>query len=705
MTAKQGADRTGGIRVASFDVFDTVITRAVGSPEAAFLLLGRRLYRRRLIHCTPETFARARIEAERRAYRNARGECGLEAIYTELGQALGLSEAEGSQLATLEQALEAEILRVVPGASERISSARALGSRVVFISDTYLPSAFLQQQLAQHGLLTAGDGCYASCEHQMSKRSGTLFREVLRLEGVGPPSMSHEGNSQESDVVPALETGIGARLFDHANLNRYEELLEQHSYASEGLSSAFAGASRMARLAVSVAGPREEALRNVAAGVAAPALVGFVLWLLRRADKLGLERLYFISRDGQVLLQIARQLVKATGLRCDLRYLYGSRQAWNLPAVHVGSEDELAWIWDTTDYLSVRSLLARLDLRPEQVAEELSAVGCPESDWDKTLGPAERRALGDLLQTDRPRRLVLDQAGGRRKVLLRYLAQEGVLDSPAWGLVDLGWYGSMQNALSAVLSDLGASVPVGFYFALWKGAIVDACSDRREAYYFDEHRRLGYSGVVPDLIPLMETFCVADHGTVVRLEEQGEGIGPVLNGSLNQKALGWGLPLVRRTIDAFVDNLLLDPDLVNPWADVRDAITDVLQAFWLRPTVAEARAWGSFPWEDGLGAETYSNSLAGSYTWSDLLRCLGSLRVLPHHRASWIAGSLAVSPAEVRIPLQVLRQARWRLRSLGTQLRKSPLPKSPLPKSPLRKNPSHKNPLRKNPSHKSPDPE
>ena len=37
------------ISVESFDVFDTVLTRAVGSPEAVFLVLGRRLAQQSLI--------------------------------------------------------------------------------------------------------------------------------------------------------------------------------------------------------------------------------------------------------------------------------------------------------------------------------------------------------------------------------------------------------------------------------------------------------------------------------------------------------------------------------------------------------------------------------------------------------------------------------------------------------------------------------
>jgi len=48
--------------ISTFDVFDTVITRAVVAPAAVYLLLGRRLSSVGLVNCTPEAFAHARAD-------------------------------------------------------------------------------------------------------------------------------------------------------------------------------------------------------------------------------------------------------------------------------------------------------------------------------------------------------------------------------------------------------------------------------------------------------------------------------------------------------------------------------------------------------------------------------------------------------------------------------------------------------------------
>jgi hypothetical protein len=423
-----------------------------------------------------------------------------------------------------------------------------------------------------------------------------------------------------------------------------------------------AGASRLARLKTLAGSPEEAAVRDVVAGVVAPTLVGFALWILQRAQQRGLKRLYFISRDGQILLEVARRLAEILDLSLETRYLYGSRQAWNLPAIATGSDQELAWIWDRTDFLSIESLLARVGIEPQQVSQHLEAAGLNREDWNRNLSASKRSALKHLFQESDVQTLILNHAKQKRQVLLRYLLREGVLDSISWGLVDLGWFGSMQNALSAVLAETGRTVPVGFYFALWKGEIADQCAANREAYYFDQRLGLGFIDRVPDLIALIEMFCAADHGTVIDFIEQDGDIHAVLKETRNQKVIDWGLPLVRQTVACFIDNLFLHPDYVNPWADVREGTSDVLRAFWLKPSPLEAKAWASFPWEDGLGRETYSNQLAKRFDWKDVANIFYTRRVEPHHRAYWFAGSVALSPPMIRLTVisldSILRASR-----------------------------------------------
>ena len=263
-----------GTRIASFDVFETLLVRRAGSPDAIFLMLGNRLRHRGLIDCTPEVFARARKSSARRAERNIGQRCTLQDIYRELASSLSLSEATTNQLMRVEHSLEADLLQPVPEGAQRVKAARQRGDRIVFLSDMYLTSAFIQEQLLRHGIWQDGDRVYVSHEYGSSKRSGGLYDELLRQEAVPSSHVHHYGNHFPSDVETARELGLSSDHFDDGNLNRHEQVLDRHAWATEGLSSALAGASRQARLAVSVSTPKERSLRDLAAGVVAPIIIG-----------------------------------------------------------------------------------------------------------------------------------------------------------------------------------------------------------------------------------------------------------------------------------------------------------------------------------------------------------------------------------------------------------------------------------------------
>lgn len=64
--------------------------------------------------------------------------------------------------------------------------------------------------------------------------------------------------------------------------------------------------------------------RTVGAIVVGPLLVAFSRWLAGKCDALGVERLYFLARDGQVMMRVFTALYPERASRC--RYLLASRR-------------------------------------------------------------------------------------------------------------------------------------------------------------------------------------------------------------------------------------------------------------------------------------------------------------------------------------------------------------------------------------------
>jgi FMN phosphatase YigB (HAD superfamily) len=657
------------IELACFDVFDTALTRTAGAPESVFLMLGRLLTRRGLVSCTPEAFAHARATAATRAYRNQgphRASVRLANIYQEVGIALHLEPAQLKMVMGLEQQLEARLLRPVPTTCQSIREARQQGRRIAFVSDMYLSGRYIRQQLKRHGLWQQGDQCHVSCEEQEEKGTGTLFNKILRHEGLAPESVIHHGNDRHCDLEGARKAGIKAVHLDVANLNRYEQQLDGQGPASEGLAAAMAGASRMARLRVSAKSEHERSLRDVTAGVAAPTLAGYVLWILKRAESLHLQRLYFVSRDGQVLLDMARQLQPRLGLSIELRYLYGSRKAWNLAAISEITEQRLDWVWDFTDFVSLRTLLAPLNLHPAEIGPSLESCGFSKQDWSRNLIHQERLLLKKHILSDTSiHKAILAKALEQRHILLRYFSQEGLLDSIPSAMVDIGWRGSMYYSLIDLLRIASQQPPTGFYFGML-GSNIDWGPHRPESYFCNDQEKTGWLGIpggrhlqmlgdqhMPSrgLVLMAEIFCFADHGTVIGYQEKGGEVKPILRGETNQPVIDWGLPLIRQTIRCFIENLELDPELINPWGDVRQPIAGLLKTFWRQPTLAEAQSWGRCPYDDGLGkTQTLWCQLALPYGWGHVLTAFWQQRFKPH-RLIWFEGAMELTPPAIRFCL------------------------------------------------------
>jgi FMN phosphatase YigB (HAD superfamily) len=662
------------MQISSFDVFDTVLTRAVGDPKIIFLLLGKQLSKESFIECTSEAFAYSRIGAQYRAYKNIGERYTLHHIYVELAVALQLNDEKQMEVMRRELELESELIRAVQISRKNIQSARDRGDHVVFMSDMYLPTTFIQEQLARHSFWQEGDELYVSNEYGKSKATGDLFRKLIARKKILPMNLFHWGNDLRVDVQGAKKVGGNAQHFEEGNLNRYEQLLESHSRATEGLTSAMAGASRLARLQIPTSNFHEQALLDVAAGVVAPTLVGYVLWVLLQAQKIGLKRLYFVSRDGQILLEIARRLIDKLDIDCELHYIYGSRLSWNLPALASLNEEQAeqmlkrpSWILDTTSTLSLRDFWARVNIAPEEIEDFLASVGFQKENWERALSTHDQQALHPLLDDRKVKDLILQKAVQQHKILINYLSQEKLLDTTPKGVVDLGWFGSSYDSLYPILKSKNATLDIGLFFGLRSNTQKNQNSSKK-GYFFDERLQIGHRWALPEMgiVPL-EMFCAADHGTVISFIEEDGKAQPVFKEKHNQRVIDWGLPLVRTAVNYFAENLILEASLVNPYADVREASADVLKLFWLSPSESEATAWGDFPWEKGHSDKT--DSLAKSYSGIDVAKSFITTR-LTSNQSVWTEGAIARSSLPIRKTIQGFRRFRQSILAIKSKILK-----------------------------------
>ncbi len=630
--------------MASFDVFDTLLVRRVGAPEAVFDVLAQRLE----LPVAPDVFASARHRAEVRLEGLLGRHPTLAEVYAEVSDALLLPAERVAELVQAEEALDLELVTPLPGADALVEAARAAYDRVLFLSDTPHSEDFVRTLLTRAGLARTEDlvRTSAGCPH--SKSRGGLFTAVAQE--LWPATFTHLGDNRRSDVAAARAEGWAASWAPLGRLTRYEQILERHADASASTTSWLAGAARLAR-AESARDGVLTPIAEVASGVLGPILVGYALWVAGEARRRGIKRLYYVARDGHVMLQAARPVLARLAPELELRYLHGSRQPWIFGA---SATDEVAlqrWVTPRRDF-TARTTLSRVGLAVEE-AHALS--GHPLTDprrADVALSADERTQLAELIRSAPLDEVVRRNADLTAQQTLAYLAQEGILDGVPYALVDAGWEGRTAAAFDQLVRRGGGTQAEHFVI----GMLPSAADPREESgvrmtpWLFDRqrHPRDWADFQAPNL--LIEMMCAGTTGRTLGYKVGDDGVRPVLAAPDNDPVLQWGLPEMQAVAVRTAELAAAYLPSGSAHVDLRPAVAEVMRAFWLHPTDAEAHAWGSFPWEEEIWPPFVP--VAQRLTTPDVVARLRRGDRQIRRNNSWRAGSAAVSSPPWRMLLK-----------------------------------------------------
>jgi FMN phosphatase YigB (HAD superfamily) len=589
------------LKIASYDVFDTLLTRRVCEPKTVFYFIGNAARMRGIITLTPDAFRKARVEAESLARIGVPdGEVAVEEIYQVLGRIIGSTDSQLQEIMTLELAWERRMILQIPGAKEAVEADRQAQREIHFISEMYLPAEFLEDLLREHGFMRDGDLLWVSNSHRASKRSGKLYSIVLKASSVCPAQVLHFGNDWLADVVAPQKLGLKVGYRPHANPSHYECLLERRSVETNGWTSLLAGTGRMVRLQ-----PMEDArimeLRRVTANVVCPVLMGYVLWILQRAKNLGLQRLYFVSRDGYVPFLLAKHVAATVMPTLECRYFYGSRQAWHLAGLSEVDENALVWMLGHCDGLTCGSLLERMALSWED-CQECAPDVCkvmirPENPVTENV----RKVMGLALTTDSGLlRAIMAKTGEKRKLVRDYAVQEGLSNSVPTGMVEIGWSGRTRASFERALGIKDVEHLHWFYFGILNEAKLH---DHQRVHYFLHGPEL-QRPEIPSLPVVIESFCLALHGSVTGYRREGGEVVPLFREGIEEQLDTWGRSEVFKAIQDFLNWLPVElgsfPDIGN----MAEATRELAISFCLNPSAADARTWGSIPFEHDQAAKT-----------------------------------------------------------------------------------------------------
>ncbi len=656
--------------IASFDVFDTLLTRRVGSPNAVFLLLGKTLLKKGTIDCTAQEFAYSRQEAQNLSLSKAEGkDFSLAQIYNELSLSLHLNEEQAQFILSEELAMEGLLLIPVPGALERVEREETAGKEIIYISDMYLPSYFIKEQLKKYRFPSA-ERIYVSNEYAKTKSSGALFNHIATELKLGPEKFFHFGDHAKSDFEVPIRLKWNAQHYKEIRPNRYEKLLNDRTWQTDGMSAAMAGASRYSRLSTKVTNSHERYIRDISAGVVGPVFTGFILWLLRKSVESNIKTLYFLARDGQIYHKMAEVLVRKLNLDLKLKYLYASRKAWRFAALtSIEEEDFKSWILVKKGNFTVSQVFKRVNLIARDFDAILKAHGFPEENWNNKLLASQIPLLKNVLKTDEVNRAILAKAKEQRAYLLQYLKQEGLTDGDTYAIVDIGWTGTSQDNLAKILQHVNMPAPAGYYFALKDKGFHTDVYGKKEGFIIDQSLKTGYVVDFIGLGSLIESFCHADHGSLSYYNIVDNRVTPVLEHEKNERVIKWGLHLSQETLCSFCEHLFVDQKLINPYKNLVVLVMMVMKNFGRKPNYNEASTWGSLMFECNQ-EETKWSKLSKPYALKEVIQALKYGR-LYSDSFQWAEGCLVLTPKWTQYTLRIAaKTGRLIRRSLGMTVSK-----------------------------------
>lgn len=517
------------VKVLSLDVFDTVVWRRVREPVDAFVLVGERLRDAGMLpaHVPPDVFAALRCRAEVQA-REIEEEATLAEIYAQPALAF-LDAAQRTSAAAIEVDVEAEVVMPDLDVAELVHAARAAGKRIVATSDTYLSDAHLARLLDQPPLgADAFDRILTSSDHRRNKGGG-LYDLVIAEAGGDPAAVVHVGDNHDADVAAARRAGITA-VHRPRRAAHLDEALDRERFHLDTPVDVPHGDFGLAHLRSRV-GARAEAIAGThadhwryGATVLGPVLAGFGEWVQRRARELDASSVACLMREGELLSRVVATAGRGLEHPVGASPLWLSRQVVTRAALDEVTPEKLERLLQRQRPPTVAELFDTLGVRMERVPFTSPPAGARLTD---------RKLVDDLFAeicgSAELRGTILEQAGERRRRLVRHLERHLAPEQTRLVLVDIGWTATIQARLVDVLRLEGVPLDVVGLYLVTTGAVVDSISSGIAIDGFLAHAGEPAPAVASIIRSpeVLEQVCMCDAGSMVDVAADGEVVhGP-----------------------------------------------------------------------------------------------------------------------------------------------------------------------------------
>lgn len=501
-------------KVLSFDIFDTILKRDCIKPSQLFE------YMERDLGSNYRGFARIRQECDALARRSCKeGEITLEQIYREVEK-----RSKWNVDFLLQEEIKYEL--ALCNKNEQImqiyTNAVNANKIVVFTSDMYLPISTIKKMLRKIGVTTY-EKIYLSSELKKTKRTGNLFEYLINdLKSKklirNSKEILHIGDDFISDYLKPKLKGMASYKINKNMMNNFiinKNGLDSYSRIEYDTMSIF--------LSNHCKGSADFYYK-IGYETLGPLLYGFCSWINRILAQKNITKVFFMSRDGQVVLKAYDYFASVD----RGAYMYASRRAYIVPTL---------WMCETLNDMynsmfmpkvgTINAFISKMGLNCLEYEAVVNSYGYRYDEFYSYNKLIREKSFLGLFNTLRPD--IVSNSKAEYIKVVRYLKRIGFEGNVS--IIDIGWHCNMQKALIKICLKANINVNIlGLYVGInpstEKTVKIGPIYKKVHAkgYLFDKNKNEYLFLYQKNFTSLLEMFFLADHGSLLKFDDNGQPI-------------------------------------------------------------------------------------------------------------------------------------------------------------------------------------
>lgn len=529
----------------TFDLFDTLFIRRIHNPDMLKPAVARYIAKLAFQHgetaWTWESIQalRDRFETAQRL-KTAQNYADHEARYPDymkqvLQQILKGRLTDGLLQRVTDYEMSVESAMIVPRSElvKWIIKLHGQNKTILIISDIYLPSTHLKQLVDRAGLTPYVKDVISSADTFYAKASGKAFPLIQDKYHLDVHRWMHIGDNPISDGVRPSEYGIRAFVLKDISEKYRKSVAQMYTvFANRRL---FWKGRQLQHLMLPLESENspQDPLYIEGYNFLAPLVGAFILEIAEKVQRLGIKKIFFLSREGWTFLKFWEKAIPymyPEGSLPHVSYLYVSRLALTgASCAHTGltqTKAEIAFLPANNRDIQDLCRVFDLDIRPLKPIMKRYGLASDEAlsslypDWSAN----SKYKFQYLLEDTDFQKEIKRQTMPYNQALLCYLDHKGFFDHDHVALIDVGWTGTIQRLLFDAIQHRNPRPRMhGFLFAASRGIPYPTTPDNQiEGIIYDKDKFDFASSTILNAREFFEEAFRATHPSLKGYRLQGD---------------------------------------------------------------------------------------------------------------------------------------------------------------------------------------